>query len=472
MARSYDGAGNTSAREQVEHGKQLEKARNQKIEFGVIIGAAAIAGLSILINTGKCISAANATKDYNAQQVEAEATLEELNAKLQDPAAQNYVYKDPTIGNMKETGQAIAMMQNQIIAANQSHSGLTYNDSTDSGDHVASTSQTGGGAVTLDPTDLAPSGSKTPDSETVEKNEATITPDNSSDSDYTYTPISNFDNILGIGTETNTSVPDTTTTTTASAPVVISNGKNRAQLIKDFKQNYFAQQIANVDNVPGTENTAWSWYGYWEFSGTYDYSVNEVPQMSAVWTCYEPSDVGHLRPLAFVTATYTESTKRFTNPTAYYTQYYVNAAKAQSDAHGSQSNNNSDNVALTPDDQNKNGEGSENEYQLNITEDDIQNNSDNNENVTLTPDTDTTNPGTTNTQPSDTTQPSNPSGSATWIPGSGATPSSGNNNSGGTVTWNPNGNGTGTGTGTGTWNPSGSSSSSNSGSAGTWVPAK
>ena len=52
MARSYDGAGNTSAREQVEHGKQLEKARNQKIEFGVIIGAAAIAGLSILINTG------------------------------------------------------------------------------------------------------------------------------------------------------------------------------------------------------------------------------------------------------------------------------------------------------------------------------------------------------------------------------------------------------------------------------------
>ena len=200
MARSYDVAGNTSAREQVEHDKQLEKARNQKIEFGVIIGAAAIAGLSILINTGKCISAAKATKDYNAQRVEAESTLEELNAKLQDPAAQNYVYKDPTIGNMKETGQAIAMMQNQIIAANQSHSGLTHNDSTDSGDHVASTSQTGGGAVTLDPTDLAPSGSETPDSETVEENEATITPDDSSDSDYTYTPISNFDDVPGIGT--------------------------------------------------------------------------------------------------------------------------------------------------------------------------------------------------------------------------------------------------------------------------------
>ena len=470
MARSYDGAGNTSAREQVEHGKQLERARNQKIEFGVIIGAAAIAGLSILINTGKCISAANATKDYNAQRVEAEATLEELNAKLQDPSAQNYVYKDPTIGNMKETGQAIAMMQNQIIAANQSHSGLTYNDSTDSGDHVVSTSQTGGGAVTLDPTDLAPSGSETPDSETVEENEATITPDDSSDSDYTYTPISNFDDVPGIGTETNTSVPDTTT----AAPVIISDGKDLAQLITDFKKDYFAQQIANVDNVPGTDNTAWSWYGYWEFSGTYDYSVNEVPQMSAVWTCYEPSDVGHLRPLAFVTATYTESTKRFTNPTAYYTQYYVNAAKAQSNAYGSQSNNNSDNVALTPDDQNKNGEGSENDYHLNIVEDDTPNNSNDNDNegVTLTPNTDTTNPGTTNTQPSDTTQPSNPSGSATWTPGSGATPSSGNNNPGGTGTWNPNGNGTGTGTGTGTWNPSGSSSSSNSGSAGTWVPAK
>ena len=119
MARSYDGAGNTSAREQVEHGKQLEKARNQKIEFGVIIGAAVIAGLSILINTGKCISAVNATKDYNVQRVEAESILEELNAKLQDPTAQNYVYKDPTIGNMKDTGQAIAMLQNQIIAANQ-----------------------------------------------------------------------------------------------------------------------------------------------------------------------------------------------------------------------------------------------------------------------------------------------------------------------------------------------------------------
>lgn len=469
MARSYDGAGNTSAREQVEHGKQLEKARNQKIEFGVIIGAAAIAGLSILINTGKCISAVNATKDYNAQRVEAESTLEELNAKLQDPAAQNYVYKDPTIGNMKETGQAIAMMQNQIIAANQSHSGLTYNDSTDNGDHVASTSQTGGGAVTLDPTDLAPSGSETPDSETVEENEATITPDDSSDSDYTYTPISNFDDVPGIGTETNTSVPDTT------VPVVISDGKDLAQLITDFKKNYFAQQIANVDDVPGTENTAWSWYGYWEFSGAYDYSVNEVPQMSAIWTCYEPSDVGHLRPLAFVTATYTESTKKFTNPTACYTQYYVNAAKGQSDAFGSQSNNNnnnSDNVTLSSDDQNKNGEGSENEYHLNITEDDTPNNSNDNENegVTLTPDTDNTNPGTTNPQPSDTTQPSNPSGSATWTPGSGATPGSGNNNPGGTGTWNPNSNGTSTGTGTS--NPNGSSSSSNSGSTGTWVPTK
>lgn len=465
MARSYDGAGNTSAREQVEHGKQLEKARNQKIEVGVIIGATVIAGLSILINTGKCISAASATKDYNAQRVEAEATLEELNAKLQDPTAQNYVYKDPTVGNMTDTGQAIAMLQNQIIAANQSHNGLTYNGSTNSGDHAASTSQTGG-AVTLDPTDLAPSGSETPDSETVEENEATITPDNSSDSDYTYTPISNFDDIPGIGTETDTSVPDTTTAT----PVVISNGKDLAQLITDFKKNYFAQQITNVDNVPGTENTAWSWYGYWEFSGTYDYSINEVPQMNAIWTCYEPSDVGHLRPLAFVTATYTESTKRFTNPTAYYTQYYVNAAKGQSDAFGSQNSNSNNDVTLTPDGSNKNGEGSENEYQLNIVEDDVPNNP--NENVTLTPDTDTTNPGTTNTQPSDTTQPSNPSGSATWTPGSGATPGSGNNNPGGTGTWNPNGNGTGTGTGTGTWNPSGSSSSSNSGNTGTWVPTK
>lgn len=465
MARSYDGAGNTSAREQVERGKQLEKARNQKMEFGVIIGAAVIAGLSILINTGKCISAANATKDYNTQRVEAEATLEELNAKTAGSNRTEYVYKDPTVGNMTDTGQAIAMLQNQIIAANQSHNGLTYNGSTNSGDHAASTSQTGG-AVTLDPTDLAPSGSETPDSETVEENEATITQDNSSDSDYTYTPISNFDDIPGIGTETDTSVPDTTT----AAPVVISNGKDLAQLITDFKKNYFAQQITNVDNVPGTENTAWSWYGYWEFSGTYDYSINEVPQMSAIWTCYEPSDVGHLRPLAFVTATYTESTKKFTNPTAYYTQYYVNAAKAQSDAFGSQSNNNSDNVTLSSDDQNKNGEGSENEYQLNIVEDDVPNNPNGNENVTLTPDTDTTNSGTTNPQPSDTTQPSNPSGSATWTPGSGATPGSGNNNPGGTGTWNPNGNGTGAGTGT--WNPSGSSSSSNSGSTGTWAPTK
>lgn len=465
MARSYDGAGNTSAREQVERGKQLEKARNQKMEFGVIIGAAVIAGLSILINTGKCISAANATKDYNTQRVEAEATLEELNAKLQDPTAQNYVYKDPTVGNMTDTGQAIAMLQNQIIAANQSHNGLTYNGSTNSGDHAASTSQTGG-AVTLDPTDLAPSGSETPDSETVEENEATITQDNSSDSDYTHTPISNFDDIPGIGTETDTSVPDTTT----AAPVVISNGKDLEQLITDFKKNYFAQQITNVDNVPGTKNTAWSWYGYWEFSGTYDYSINEVPQMSAIWTCYEPSDVGHLRPLAFVTATYTESTKKFTDPTACYTQYYVNAAKAQSDAAGSQSNNNSDNVTLSSDDQNKNGEGSENGYQLNIVEDDVPNNPNGNENVTLTPDTDTTNSGTTNPQPSDTTQPSNPSGSATWTPGSGATPGSGNNNPGGTGTWNPNGNGTGAGTGT--WNPSGSSSSSNSGSTCTWTPTK
>ena len=493
MARSYDGAGNASAREKVEQSVQHEKDRNKKIEFGVIIGAIAIAGLSVVVNTGKCIGAAGATKTYNEQRVEAEATLEQLNANLQDPSAQNYVYKDPTVGNMTETGQAIAMMQNQIISASNTYnnqsagtnadiSGMNMNTGSDM--HTSTGSRTGG-AVTLDPedfapTDAAPSESTTPPSETTKEDTVTASPDNSSDSGYEYTPISDFNN-------TQITNDASTPSATNAAPVVVSDGRDLAQLIQDFKKNYFAQQITSVDDVPNTQCTAWSWYGYWEFSGTYDYSVNEVPQMNAVWTCYEPSDVTHVRPLAFVTAVYSESTKKFSNPTAYYTKYYVNAAEGQKNQFGPQSvsnnstnnsTNNSNTVMLQPDGTGSNVPGSENEYHLNIKEDDATNNSSSsNGDVILEPDTgntanqNTTTPSTgattnqTTTPAADTTQPSNPSGAAVWNPGGGANTNSGNNTSG-TGTWNSSSGSQGSGT----WN-SGTNSSGNSGSSGAWVPS-
>lgn len=474
MARSYDGTRSESARAEVERDRKQQAAMHSRIERGVVIGAIAIAGLAVVLNTGRCISYAGSTSEYKTQQAEAETTLAELQDKLQDPSSQNYVYKDPTVGNMKDTGQAIATLQNQIIQAqqlrnNQSSQTQTVpgnNTVSDFGSHSSSGAQTGG-AVTLDPTDLAPSGTTAPDTETVEQDAATV-PGTTESSGYEYTPITDFNSI---GTVDNSQTTSGNTvnnnSSTVSDAVLESTGRDLAQLMTEFKQKYYAQTVTNVDG----NDVAWSWYGYWEFAGTYDYSVNETPTMKAVWICYEPSDVAHVKPLGFVTATYTEATKKFTNMAATYTQAYTKKADGQANNFGQTFNNNqtagsssatttgSNQGTLSPDAPGQNGQGSENEYKPNITEDDE-------ENISITPDT-STNAGNTNSSSNsgssatNTTPAKNPSGSAAWNPGSDAGTTTGTPDG----TWNPNG---GTGT-TGSWNPNGTTPAGNS--SGSWTPA-
>lgn len=475
MARSYDGTRSASAREEVERDKQQQAAMHGRIERGVVIGAIVVAGLAVVFNTGRCISYAGSTGEYRTQQAEAETTLTELQDKLQDPSSQNYVYKDPTVGNMKDAGQAIATLQNQIISAqqlrnNQSTQTQTVpgnNTVSDFGDHSSSSAQTGG-AVTLDPTDLAPSGTTAPDTETVEQDAATV-PEmtESSDGGYEYTPITDFNSIGTVDDSQTTSgnTVDNSSPMTSNA-VAESTGRDLAQLMTEFKQKYYAQVVNNVDG----NDVAWSWYGYWEFAGTYDYSVNETPTMKAVWICYEPSDTAHVKPLGFVTATYTEATKKFTNMTATYTQAYTKKAEGQNNnsqtAGSSSTTTGSNQGTLSPDMPGQNGQGSENEYKPNIVEDDE-------DNISIEPDTsNNTNAGnnsgstnssfgssTTNTTPAD-----NPSGSAAWNPGSDAGTTSGTP----AGTWNPNG---GTGN-TGSWNPNVTTPvGGSSNGSGSWTPA-
>lgn len=445
-----------------------------------MIGAIVVAGLAVVLNTGRCISYAGSTSEYKTQQAEAETTLAELQDKLQDPSSQNYVYKDPTVGNMKDTGQAIATLQNQIISAQQ----LRNNQSTqtqsvpgnntvsDFGDHSSSSAQTGG-AVTLNPTDLAPSGTTAPDTETVEQDAATVPETTeSSDGGYEYTPITDFNSIGMVDNSQATTSGNTADNSSAvSNAVSESTGRDLAQLMTEFKQKYYAQVVNNVDG----NDVAWSWYGYWEFAGTYDYSVNETPTMKAVWICYEPSDVAHVKPLGFVTATYTEATKKFTNMTATYTQAYTKKAEGQANNFGQTLNNNqtagsstttttgSNQGILSPDTPGQNGQGSENEYKPNIVEDDE-------DNISIEPETpNNTNAGNTTSgsasnsgsSTTNTTPANNPSGSAAWNPGSDA------GTTGGTPagTWNPDGS---TGN-TGSWNPNGTTPAGNS--SGSWTPA-
>lgn len=486
MARSYgnDTGATSSAREALQKQQAQERAAANRIELIVTIAAIAIAVLSIVINAVRCVGAVAAKSDYNKQKVEATATYEELYAKLQDPAAQNFSYMDPTVGNMTETGQAIALMQNQIIAGQQilhnanSQSDMsvapgsataTFSDADDV--HDSTTSETGGSVVSLDPTDGAPTGSDEPDSETVDNSEATIsiedtdTDDSTGTSDIEYTPISD---LSASPTDATTSTETTSQNSTPDNNVYGTTAtRSQADLIKEFQTKYFSKPITNVDMVDAN-STAWSWYGIWEFSGTYDFSAQEVPAMNAVWTCYEPSDVGRLRPLAFVTATYSPAQKRFTNAEATYTQYYVHYSEAQKDAFGSNSAGGGNPTGSQQTTLDTNGQGSENEYAVvNIDNGE----SDDDESAMNKPSNgngnSNNNPNGNNGSGSSNTDPANnPNGVAPWNPGGGASdPSSG--------TWIPS-DGSNPGTwvpsdGSGTWVPSDGSSASNG--TGTWTPA-
>lgn len=486
MARNYDGESSSSVRDEMLQQQQQQDMIYKKIELGVIIGAFAIAGLSVVLNIGKCVSYTGKANEYNATRIESEATLADLNAKLQDPAAQNYEYKDPTVGNMMDIGSAMALAQNQLILANQLYNnygnipGATpLNDdaatmeSESEADHGQAPALTGR-AVTLDPTDMAPTQSEaeTPATESVESSEGVAIEPDTSGSDYEYTPITDFN--------TNPVTEQNTVSNNSIDQTAIQNvtGNDLARLITDFKTNYYAAPITNVDGA----DILWSWYGHWEFSGSYDYSVNEIPDMKAVWTCYDVSDTAHLRPLAFVKANYSQSTKKFTNLEAVYTQAYVKKADSQASQWGNASDatsngsaqtgndaTNGNGVSLSPDGTTQNGVGSENEFTTNIIEDDAGETGA----VTITPENSSTTPsGNSTTTPGNNTPASNPPGQAPWSSGTGAgtTVPSGSGN------WTPSGGESGTANPDGTWTPSSSTGTTSQtpgtvNPSGSWTPS-
>lgn len=488
MARSYGNntEATAAAREALEKQQSQEKETKAKIELIVIIVAIAISVLSIVINTVRCISAVAATSKYKEQTVEAQAEYDELYAKLQDPESQNFSYVDPTVGNMSETGKAIALMQNQLIAVRQSKENLTLSssmadapgsatatvDDVSSSEHDSTTSETGG-AVTLDPTDVAPTESSTTDANSADESEATISVDDSTSdsSNIEYTPISDFFSTPTDSTTDATASENSTTTTTEDTAAMTSALSDEATLRKDFKTKYFSQP-ANVDTID-PDGVMWSWYGVWEFSATYDYAlqgdVDGVPQMKAVWVCYEPSDINKTKPLAIVTAVYSQN--RFSQPAVTYTQNYVRYSEGQKNTFGGTSAGNADTTgsqqgtldqATTDGQTTINGQGSDNEYDVTIidngdSDDDtgVTTNSGNNNSTTTDSNSSNTGTASTGTDPA-----SNPNGTATWNPGGGAA----------------NTNGTSGNTTTGQWVPSdGSKSGSSTGSTnsgdGTWKPA-
>ena len=461
MARSYgDNSDTTStAREVLLEQQTHEKEVADKIERIIIVAAIMVAVLSIVVNTIRCVHAVSAKNKYNKQKIEATTTYKDLQAKLQDPEAQNLSYVDPTVGNMAEIGQDIASMQNQIIAGQQalhnandqpktsSASGLTTEASDSTEDtHKSPTSKAGSGTVTLNPAESVSPRSEIP-----------------------------IDNTVSAETTNQNTMQDASVNNTAVTG-------SQADFIKEFQTKYFPKPVTNVDSVD-VNNVAWSWYGVWEFSGTYDFSAQEVPAMPAVWICYESSDTNKVKPLAFVTATYSSAQKGFTNAEATYTQNYVHYSEAQKDAFGSESAGNDSSTESQQNINAINGQGSENEYEV-VNIDNGKSDKDTSATDKSSNGNNVSNNSSRNNDSSSSVTDSkkNPNGIASWNSGASYTgnsskgtwtPSSnGNlgtwNPSNGTGTWTPSGNAP-TSNDTGTWTPSGNSSTS--GSTGTWTPS-
>lgn len=495
MARNYDGESSSSVRDEIAQEQQQQAALHKKIEFGLIAGAFVIAGLSVVLNIGKCVSYSGQTDANKTAQVEQEAVLEELNAQLQDPEAQNYKYKDPIVGNMAEIGQAMATEQNKMIRSNQLlnnmpgilpavSEGTDVSEEEDPG-HQASPAMSASGAVTLDPEDMAPAPAGTPDTEAVEDSEG-VSMDGGSGTDdagYDYTPITDFNGTV-LQEQDAVTMPDAVTDQSALQSVTGAETE-LAMLIKDFRENYFAGVVVNVEGG----DAVWSWYGNWVFSATYDYAVNEKPDMKAVWICYDVADTSHRRPLAFIRANYAHTTQKFTNLEAVYTKDYVKKADSQASSWGNASDasqtgpqtsgNQTDagysgqnGGTLSPDGQMPNGEGSENEFRPNITEDDADSPDGDENTVTITPDSSSENSvPSTDTRPNTNTgnskPASNPPGQAPWSSGGGA--SSG----GSSGSWVPGG-GNSSANPDGSWTPGNGASggSSGTGGNGSWTPSK
>lgn len=500
MARNYGGESSSSVRDELAQEQQQQAALHKKIELGFVTGVFVIAGLSVVLNIGKCVSYMGEVRANKTAQIEQEAILAEQNAKLQDPVNQ-FEHVDPTVGNMADVGQAIAMEQNKMIRSNQllnnpagisSPSTDVDSPSEDTTDHQASPAMTASGAVTLDPEDVAPNPAETPDKEAVEQTEG-VSVDGAADaeSDYEYTKVSDFNGMIqetpdAATGEYGASTDEQNAADQAALSQITGAEQEHAALIKNFKETYYAGMVTNVEGG----DVIWSWYGNWVFSADYDYSINAKPDMKAVWICYDEDDTDHKRPLAFVTANYSHTTKRFTNMAATYTQNYVKKSESQasswgnaSDASqtGSQTYGNQTNAGqsgqnnsglLSPDGQKPNGEGSENDFHLNITEDDEDSTGDNA--ITLTPEdsvsensvpSTNTNPNTGNNKPA-----SNPPGQASWSSGSGA---GGATSGGSSGSWVPGGGGSSANP-DGSWTPGNGASGGSSGTTGgngSWTPS-
>lgn len=356
MSRNYgnDSESANSARESIQQMREQDAVRKKRIDVVVAIGAITIAAIGIIVNAGKCVSATKASAEFQAQKIEADEELKNLSAKLQDPSAQNLVYKDPAFGNMGEKGTAIADMQNRLISSRQ-----------------------------------------------------------------------------------NLNVDATTETSDVSDTGIVDNSadRGRAELIKEFQQKYFASNLPGCD----TGGIDWTWYGQWSFSSAYDFATqgdSVEPNINGVWACYEPSDVGHLKPLSFVIAKYNISQQMFSEPRIIYTGNYVKLADAQKNAFKPlQLNEDGDPEDLSevdlPDDNEQSPENDE----------------------SSSGDEEHTDDTTQNTVSDNTVPVTNSNGTASWSPGSG-TSSNGSNK------WQPSDNDS-----AGQWSPSDGSSS------GQWSPS-
>lgn len=88
------------------------------------------------------------------------------------------------------------------------------------------------------------------------------------------------------------------------------------QLLADFHKQYMSERPEGIQGV------LWSEYGVWEFSATYDYSLEENDSMKAVWMCYDKSDTEKRHPYAICTAAYVTASDKFIEPRVSRTEWY------------------------------------------------------------------------------------------------------------------------------------------------------
>lgn len=424
MARTYgnDNGNPGSAEQQFKQELEHEAARKDQIGKIVVIAAIAFAAILVIFNIVRCVTSVSDVASITAKQTETQAELKKLQEKLQDPDQQNMEYKESVVGNMGQLGQEIADAQNDMIAARPpmtSQSDTVLHDNTTAESAVSDPSSVNVFDSAIDSADLP----------------------SSDEADDAIVDIANSDSEASSDALDAGSSDDTNLSASSS---------EYAELVNDFQKKY-------VKTVANAEGVTWSWYGVWSFDASYDFSASLKKSMKAVWTCYDSSDVSRLKPLAFVTATYSADSNKFSNFSAMYMNGYIKKSEAQAENFGG------DNTAIQAGfDENGNPvdadgnpietdtEGSDQDTQLNEISDDASVSNDSVSDNSL----DNNSSDESDTVGNDTAEAYNPSGVASWAPGSGSVTSSGTSNASGTAGWVANGTASsGTSTGTGTWSP-------------------